>query len=149
MKRYYVATVLCLLVWAPGAVAQGTVESGNASAFDGLGTLWVLLAAFLVFFMQAGFGMVEAGLIRAKNAANILGTVPNAEEHHKFRGVDQEITLFQKVRIQIAVNDDSLDAIIEAINEGGRASGGAGKIFVTDLHDCVTVGTGARGPSEI
>lgn len=35
-------------------------------------TLWVLLAAFLVFFMQAGFGMLEAGLIRAKNAGNIL-----------------------------------------------------------------------------
>jgi len=32
----------------------------------------VLLAAFLVFFMQAGFGMVEAGLIRAKNSANVL-----------------------------------------------------------------------------
>ncbi len=37
-----------------------------------LDTLWVLLAAFLVFFMQAGFGMVEAGLTRAKNAVNIL-----------------------------------------------------------------------------
>jgi Amt family ammonium transporter len=35
-------------------------------------TLWVLLAAFLVFFMQAGFGMVEAGFIRAKNTSNIL-----------------------------------------------------------------------------
>lgn len=35
-------------------------------------TLWVLLGAFLVFFMQAGFGMVEAGFIRAKNACNIL-----------------------------------------------------------------------------
>jgi ammonium transporter, Amt family len=35
-------------------------------------TVWVLLAAFLVFFMQAGFGMVEAGFIRAKNACNIL-----------------------------------------------------------------------------
>jgi Amt family ammonium transporter len=35
-------------------------------------TLWVLLAAFLVFFMQAGFGMVEAGFIRAKNTGNIL-----------------------------------------------------------------------------
>ncbi|NIV92216.1 ammonium transporter [candidate division KSB1 bacterium] len=35
-------------------------------------TLWVLMATFLVFFMQAGFGMVEAGLIRAKNAGNIL-----------------------------------------------------------------------------
>lgn len=38
----------------------------------GLDTLWVLLGAFLVFFMQAGFGMVEAGFIRAKNTCNIL-----------------------------------------------------------------------------
>ncbi|MDA3850574.1 MAG: ammonium transporter [Spirochaetaceae bacterium] len=38
----------------------------------GLDTVWVLMAAFLVFFMQAGFGMVEAGFIRAKNTTNIL-----------------------------------------------------------------------------
>lgn len=38
----------------------------------GLDTFWVLFAAFLVFFMQAGFGMVEAGFIRAKNTVNIL-----------------------------------------------------------------------------
>ena len=38
----------------------------------GLDTVWVLMAAFLVFFMQAGFGLVEAGFIRAKNACNIL-----------------------------------------------------------------------------
>ena len=38
----------------------------------GINTVWVLIAAFLVFFMQAGFGMVEAGFIRAKNTANIL-----------------------------------------------------------------------------
>jgi len=38
----------------------------------GLDTVWVLIAAFLVFFMQAGFGMVEAGFIRAKNTCNIL-----------------------------------------------------------------------------
>ncbi|MBN2316580.1 MAG: ammonium transporter [Sedimentisphaerales bacterium] len=37
-----------------------------------LDTVWVLIAAFLVFFMQAGFGMVEAGFIRAKNTCNIL-----------------------------------------------------------------------------
>jgi len=35
-------------------------------------TVWLLFAAFLVFWMQAGFGMVEAGFTRAKNAANIL-----------------------------------------------------------------------------
>jgi len=40
--------------------------------FNGLDTFWVLISAFLVFFMQAGFGMVEAGFIRAKNTTNIL-----------------------------------------------------------------------------
>ena len=34
--------------------------------------VWVLICAFLVMFMQAGFAMVETGLTRAKNAANIL-----------------------------------------------------------------------------
>jgi len=34
--------------------------------------VWILVAAFLVFFMQAGFAMVEAGFTRAKNAVNII-----------------------------------------------------------------------------
>ncbi|MFZ7132684.1 MAG: ammonium transporter [Eubacteriales bacterium] len=37
-----------------------------------LDTVWVLLGACLVFFMQAGFAMVEAGFTRAKNAGNII-----------------------------------------------------------------------------
>lgn len=48
--------------------ANPTVES-NAVAID---TVWTLLAGFLVFFMQAGFAMVEAGFTRAKNAGNII-----------------------------------------------------------------------------
>ncbi len=35
-------------------------------------TVWTLIAAFLVFFMQAGFAMVESGFTRAKNACNIM-----------------------------------------------------------------------------
>lgn len=34
--------------------------------------VWTIVAAILVFFMQAGFGMVEAGFVRAKNTVNIL-----------------------------------------------------------------------------
>ena len=37
-----------------------------------INTAWTLVAAFLVFFMQAGFAMVEAGFTRAKNAGNIV-----------------------------------------------------------------------------
>jgi len=43
---------------------------------DAVGTevfgIWFLIGAALVFFMQAGFAMVEAGFTRAKNAGNII-----------------------------------------------------------------------------
>ena len=39
---------------------------------NGIDTLWVLLGAMLVFWMQPGFALVEAGMTRAKNTANIL-----------------------------------------------------------------------------
>ena len=35
--------------------------------------LWLLLAGFLVFFMQAGFALVETGFTRAKNVAHTMG----------------------------------------------------------------------------
>ena len=40
--------------------------------FDSFDMIWLIIAASLVFFMQAGFAMVETGLTRAKNAANII-----------------------------------------------------------------------------
>src|SRR5690606_19181421 len=37
-----------------------------------INNMWVLVAAFMVMFMQPGFAMVEAGFSRSKNTANIL-----------------------------------------------------------------------------
>lgn len=52
------------------------VSAQDAAAADeltyGLNTVWMLLAAMLVFFMQPGFALVEAGFTRVKNTANIL-----------------------------------------------------------------------------
>ncbi len=39
---------------------------------ENINTIWILLGAALVFFMQAGFAMVETGFTRAKNAGNII-----------------------------------------------------------------------------
>ncbi|HPN72759.1 MAG TPA: ammonium transporter, partial [Candidatus Omnitrophota bacterium] len=50
-------------------LAEEHTPASNAVAID---TMWTLLAAFLVFFMQAGFAMVETGFTRAKNACNIM-----------------------------------------------------------------------------
>ena len=39
---------------------------------SGINTVWILLAAALVFLMEAGFAMLEAGFVRAKNSLNII-----------------------------------------------------------------------------
>lgn len=57
-----------LLVSAASAQEVDPIED-LTSALD---TFWLLFAAFLVFFMQAGFALVEAGFVRAKNTTNIL-----------------------------------------------------------------------------
>ncbi|MGM9749248.1 MAG: ammonium transporter [Candidatus Cryptobacteroides sp.] len=44
----------------------------DINTISGLDTVWVLLASMLVFFMQPGFALVEAGFTRSKNTANIL-----------------------------------------------------------------------------
>ena len=80
MKRKVLALLtLFLLIGVPAALASDpeppTVLS-NKEAIDLVQThanyLWTLIAAALVFFMQAGFAMVEAGFTRAKNCINIM-----------------------------------------------------------------------------
>ena len=46
---------------------------GNKDLLIAANTIWVVLAAILVMFMQAGFAFLEAGLTRMKNAAHIAG----------------------------------------------------------------------------
>jgi Amt family ammonium transporter len=57
-----------LPVAAQGADPTGSGADGATAA----NFSWTLIAASLVFFMQAGFALLEAGLIRAKNTVNIL-----------------------------------------------------------------------------
>lgn len=69
LRRFLNVVVIfgLMLVFARSAAAQG--EVAEVSAVD---TVWVLVAAALVFFMQAGFGFLEAGLVRSKNVVNIM-----------------------------------------------------------------------------
>jgi len=62
-----------LLAWGE---EEAPTLAGNAEAIATVQShadyLWTLIAAALVFFMQAGFAMVESGFTRAKNAVNIM-----------------------------------------------------------------------------
>lgn len=66
-KKSALLSFLVLLIASP-AYAAPTTESLKLS----VDLVWVMLAAFLVFFMHAGFAMVESGFTRAKNSLNII-----------------------------------------------------------------------------
>lgn len=67
-----VGLVLALLFASGPRVFAQEEPVATETIIRQLDTIWLLLAAFLVFFMQAGFAMVESGFSRAKNAANLL-----------------------------------------------------------------------------
>jgi ammonium transporter, Amt family len=61
------------VLWLMGAAPAFAQDELTADAVQAtLNNIWVLLAAVLVIFMQAGFALVEAGLTRAKSVANIM-----------------------------------------------------------------------------
>lgn len=71
MKRSHRLALGALAAAAP-ALALAADPVTPESVQTNLNFVWTLLAAFLVFIMQAGFAMVETGFTRAKNAVNIM-----------------------------------------------------------------------------
>ncbi len=61
--------MVLVLMFLPVRTASAATLEDLVVAAD---SVWILLAAFLVFFMHAGFAMVETGFTRAKNAGNII-----------------------------------------------------------------------------
>ena len=74
MKRKFIVTALGAAAFGllPAAPAMAQEASEAAAVQAVLDNIWVFIAGILVFLMQAGFGLVEAGLTRAKNVANIM-----------------------------------------------------------------------------
>ena len=65
-----VGALLAVMVMAAPAMAQDRLTAEAVQVV--LDNIWVLVAAVLVIFMQAGFALVEAGLTRSKNVSNIM-----------------------------------------------------------------------------
>jgi len=81
---------------------------------------------------------------------NALGCGEEDKYQKVYRGVGFEVELLKKVRLELAVNEDFVERAIEAIVRGARTNQvGDGKIFVTDLMDCIRIRTGERGPGAI
>jgi nitrogen regulatory protein P-II 1 len=81
-------------------------------------------------------------------ATNVLGTAPTAEQR-MYRGVERQVELFKRVRLEIAVSGAFVDPCLEALQEGAAETGGHGKVFVMELLDVMTLWNGERGPKAL
>jgi len=84
------------------------------------------------------------------SVTNALGCGQQRGYHESYRGVDIEVNLLKKVRLEIAVNDDFVKPTIDAVIKGARTGNiGDGKIFVVDLVECIRIRTGETGHEAI
>lgn len=67
-----------------------------------------------------------------------------------YRGAEYVVDFLPKIKVEVVVSDDQLEAAIEAITSAARTGRiGDGKIFVSDLTDVVRIRTGERGRQAI
>jgi len=84
------------------------------------------------------------------SVSNTMGCGQQKGYHETYRGVDVEVNLLKKVRIEIAVNDAFVQPTIDAITKGARTDSiGDGKIFVIPMENCVRIRTGETGNDAI
>jgi len=84
------------------------------------------------------------------SVTNSLGCGEQKGYHESYRGVEFEVNLLKKVRLEIAVNEDFVDKTIDAIIEGAKSGQiGDGKIFVLDMEKCIRIRTGEVGNKAI
>lgn len=90
--------------------------------------------------------------IKRMSVTNSLGCGVQGGYSETYRGVDIEVNLLKKVRMEIAVNEEFVDTTIKAIIKGAKTGTGTigdGKIFVTNLERCVRIRTEEEGSDAI
>ncbi len=84
------------------------------------------------------------------SVSNAMGCGQQRGYQETYRGVDVEVNLLKKVRIEIAVNEAFVQVTIDAIIKGTRTGTiGDGKILVVPLERCVRIRTGEEGNDAI
>ena len=80
------------------------------------------------------------------SVTNALGCGQQMGYRESYRGVDIEVNLLKKLRLDIAVNEDFVEPTVGAIIAGARSGEiGDGKIFVTPIEECIRIRNGETG----
>ena len=93
--------------------------------------------------------LYEKGVFKM-SVTNALGCGQQKGYHETYRGADVEVNLLKKIRLEIAVTSEFVDATVEAVIGAARTGTiGDGKIFIQSLEECIRIRTGEKGEDAI
>ncbi len=80
------------------------------------------------------------------SVTNVLGSGRQKGFTETYRGVVMEVNLLKKVRIEIGIGEDKLEAVLDCLKNGARTGKeGDGVIFVQDVVKSIRIRTGEDG----
>lgn len=88
--------------------------------------------------------------IHGMNYVDILGFGRQHGHTEIYRGSTVKVDFLPKIKIEVAVHDEALEKVIDAVMHAARTGHiGDGKIFVSDISDAIRIRTGERGEEAL
>jgi nitrogen regulatory protein PII len=91
----------------------------------------------------------DAGVV-GLTVTDVRGAGRQKGQVERYRGSEYNVDLIPKIRLEVAVEDDQVETVIQAIRDAAYTGEiGDGKIFVLPLEDSLRIRTGDRGESSL
>ena len=88
--------------------------------------------------------------VQGITVTEVKGFVRQKAHTELYRGAEYGVDFLPKVKIEIAIDDDLVERVIEAISKAANTGKiGDGKIFVFDLEQAIRIRTGESGPEAL
>lgn len=93
--------------------------------------------------------LTDIGIV-GMTATDIRGAGRQKGQVERYRGSEYSVDLVPKVKLEIAVEDHEVEAVIQAIHDAAYTGEiGDGKIFISSLDDSMRIRTGERGDGSL
>ena len=100
-------------------------------------------------FEEVNAVLGDLGIVRM-TTSEVRGCGRQRGYVERYRGMEYQVRLLPKMKLELIVPDSQVDAVVEAITQAGRTGEvGDGKIFLSHIDDAVRIRTGERGEAAL
>ncbi|MEM7065645.1 MAG: P-II family nitrogen regulator [Cyanobacteria bacterium P01_B01_bin.77] len=98
---------------------------------------------------EVKIALVNAGVV-GMTVSEVRGFGRQKGQTERYRGSEYTVEFLQKLKVEIVVDDEQVDAIVEQVIAAARTGEiGDGKIFVTPVHEVIRIRTGEKNAAAV